>query len=133
MDNQKVTLPQLTGRILLVDDEKAVLMLSQRLLAEIGCQVTACENPTQALAIFRQSPTAFDAVLTDHLMPGMTGLELAVEIMATRPDLPILLLTGAGAEVTALPAASPGIREFLAKPISLAGLAAVLGRYLPTH
>jgi DNA-binding NtrC family response regulator len=67
-----------------------------------------------------------------HFKVDMT-LELAVEIMATRPDLPIMLLSGAGADVTALLAASPGIREFLAKPISLAELAAVLGRYLPTH
>jgi len=132
MDNPKTPLPHLTGRVLFVDDEQVVLLLGQRLLAEIGCQVTACQDPVQALALFRNDPCAFDVVLTDYVMPNMTGPELAVELLAIRPDLPVILLSGSGAEMAESPAAHPGIREFLAKPIRLAELAAVLGRYLPT-
>lgn len=131
MDHPYPPLPQLAGRVLFVDDEEIVLRLGQRLLAEIGCQVTTCHDPREALEVFRQDPAAFDLVLTDHLMPGMTGRELAKKLLATRPDLPILLISGAGEDLLESPPTTPGIRECLAKPIILAELAAALGRYLP--
>lgn len=131
MDEPKTPLPRLAGRVLLVDDETAVLLMGQRLLAEIGCQVIICQDPAQALALFRQDPGAFDMVLTDYAMPGMTGCDLAMELLSCRPDIPILLLSGSVAEMAESPAACPGIREFLAKPVRLAELAAVLARYLP--
>ena len=50
--------------------------------------------PTEALETFVANPEAFDLVITDHLMPQGTGLELAEDIHALRPDLPVILTTG---------------------------------------
>lgn len=81
-------------RVLLVDDEEAVAELTHRVLARLGYEVLVRRNSKDALAAFQAHPDQFDAVVTDHAMPYMTGLELALEIKSIRTDIPIILMTG---------------------------------------
>ncbi|MCB1684856.1 MAG: response regulator, partial [Pseudomonadales bacterium] len=81
-------------RVLLVDDEQAVLRVTGELLTTQGFEVESFTNPRMALEAFSRAPAEFDVLLTDHNMPEMTGSELARQIRAVRPDLPIILITG---------------------------------------
>jgi PAS domain S-box-containing protein len=82
------------GRLLYVDDEEALVFLVQLGLQRLGYQVTALTDAAQALREFRARPWDFDAVVTDLSMPGMSGFHLAQELLATRPDVPILVTSG---------------------------------------
>jgi CheY-like chemotaxis protein len=79
--------------ILLVDDDALVCASTSSTLTDLGHQVRAASSGKRALEILR-SGIPVDLVLTDQAMPGMTGLQLAEQIRASWPDLPILLTTG---------------------------------------
>ena len=123
-------LPAGQGRILLVDDEKALLEMARDMLTSLGYTVTATDSPTEALALFAADPAAFDAVFTDQTMPGMTGAELAREILSLRPDMPIVMSTGYSDTINPDTAAAIGIREYLLKPVLKRALAEALARVL---
>jgi CheY-like chemotaxis protein len=79
--------------ILLVDDDALVCSATASTLADLGHRVFQAPSGRRALELLRAG-TAVDLVLTDQAMPGMTGLQLAAEIRASWPDLPIMLATG---------------------------------------
>ncbi len=81
-------------RILLIEDDPSVASYLKSLLDDEDYHTTFASMPTEALETFVANPDAFDLVITDHLMPQGTGLELAEDIHALRPDLPVLLTTG---------------------------------------
>jgi PAS domain S-box-containing protein len=109
-------------RILLVDDDPLVVVGTAGMLEELGhVTVHAVTSGEAALAVLRGDGN-FDLLLTDHLMPGMTGLQLATEARALHPSLPILLASGF-AELDGLAGAEwPRLR----KPYSLSDLSAAL-------
>ena len=78
--------------ILCVDDEDNPLVLRKLVLEKAGYQVITANSGTEALRLAASQP--FDLVLSDHLMPGMTGSELAEQLKAKNPELPILLISG---------------------------------------
>jgi len=80
--------------ILVVDDEKAILKLVHTLLCCKGCHVQTASSAQEALNIMAEEP--FDILITDHLMPGLTGLELILEVNRKYPDTIKILLTGVG-------------------------------------
>jgi signal transduction histidine kinase len=82
-----------TGRLLLVDDEEAVRVATAAMLTEAGYTPLQASSVDQALHILEEEGEV-DAVLTDYLMPGRNGADLVREIRRTRPDMPILLITG---------------------------------------
>ena len=112
--------------ILLVDDEKLLLDVGLRLLNSLGYTVTSTHNPLEALALFKEDPAAFDAVITDQTMPDMTGFELARHMLEIRPDIPIILCTGYSDLVTSQSARDAGIREFIIKPLDRLTIAKTL-------
>ncbi len=116
--------------ILFVDDEAMLVDLSSQLLKRLGYSVTACTSSLEALSRFRDAPAEFDLVITDMTMPQMTGRELAGEMLATRPDLPIILCTGFSEIITEDDARRAGIRAFIMKPIIMKDLAATIRRIL---
>ena len=71
-----------------------------------------------ALLAIKEDPSAFDLIITDQTMPEMTGLNLAKEILALRPDMPIILCTGFSHLVDADRAAEAGIKAFAMKPLT---------------
>ncbi len=81
-------------RICVVDDEEVICMLFKECLTNFGYAVEAFTSSTSALDYFRNAPDYFDAVITDYGMPNLTGLDLASEMLAMRPELPILICTG---------------------------------------
>ena len=103
------------------------------MLASIGYEPVGFDSSSAALAAFRADPDRFDLVLTDELMPEMTGTELATALHEIRPDLPIILMTGHGGRVDAREARAAGIREVLKKPLLSADLAQGLARHLAQH
>jgi CheY-like chemotaxis protein len=83
-------------RVLLVDDDRLVLRSTAAMLEDLGHEVLGVPSGESALAIIRDGVTSTDLVIADQEMPGMTGLQLAHEIRAVRPGLPVLLATGYG-------------------------------------
>jgi signal transduction histidine kinase/CheY-like chemotaxis protein len=81
--------------ILIVDDDKAVLRTTLRMLDALGFLAVPAASGEEALRLIAGG-LEFDLVLADFAMPGMTGVELAKEICATRPMLPVILVTGYG-------------------------------------
>jgi CheY-like chemotaxis protein len=113
-------------KILLVDDDRIVLMTLSSVLRRDGHEVTATVAAHDALRLVRQSletGTAFDAVITDWLMPDMDGLDLAREIKALAPELPVVMLTGFGVVVPD----DAQVDALLAKPVRANDLRLALG------
>ena len=121
-----------TERILLVDDEPALADLGKQVLEALGYQVQAHGDSREAWERFAADPEAFDLVITDLTMPGMTGAELAEKILALRPHLPVILATGYSDILTEDEAMEMGVREYLLKPVSTGRLAEVVRRVLDT-
>ncbi|MFH1021145.1 MAG: response regulator, partial [Pseudomonadota bacterium] len=119
-----------TERILFVDDEPALAELGKQVLGILGYQVQAHGDSREAWARFVVEPDAFDLVITDLTMPGMTGAQLAQKILALRPGIPIIMTTGYSDILTEEEALELGVREYLLKPLSAARLAEVVRRVL---
>jgi CheY-like chemotaxis protein len=120
-----------TERILFVDDEKVLAELGQELLEALGYTVTAETSSLEALALFRAGPDAFDLVITDMTMPGLTGRELARELLAIRPDIPIIMCSGFTEFINANEAREAGFSEFLMKPYGHVSMARIIRKVLP--
>ncbi|MBF0463103.1 MAG: response regulator [Magnetococcales bacterium] len=110
------------GRILFVDDEADLVQVGTEFLTAIGYTVVGSTDPLEVLAKFRQSPDAFDAVVTDQTMPGLTGDQLAEKIRAHRPEMPIFLCTGYSDKMTKEKATEAGFARFFIKPVSMVDL-----------
>jgi PAS domain S-box-containing protein len=109
-------------RILFVDDETMLTELGQILLESLGYTVTVTTDSREALSLFRSTPHAFDLVITDMTMPRLTGNELARELLAIRPNIPIILCSGFSELINEKQAKEIGIKEFVMKPYSLKSL-----------
>jgi len=117
-------------RILFLDDEKPLAMLGRSVLEDLGYVVTTSSNATEALALARVDTAAFDLIMTDLTMPGMTGLDFARQILKFRPELPIILMTGYSASLTAERVQGLGLRELLLKPFTVQTLGVAAQRAL---
>jgi PAS domain S-box-containing protein len=104
-------------RILFIDDEEQIIRIAQSMLTSNGYQVTACSSGVQALEEFRRQPDQFDLVITDMTMPHMTGIDLARNILAVNPDMPIILCTGQSELINRETALDMGCCAYLNKPI----------------
>lgn len=102
-------------RILIVDDEENVISALRRALRKEGYELRFATRPGDALALLREEPS--DLVLSDHLMPDMTGLEFLKTVRNRHPDTVRLMLTGHADMQTAIDAINQGeIYRFLTKP-----------------
>lgn len=118
--------PTGTERILLVDDEESVAMVERDMLVTLGYQVNFFTSSEKALEQFRQNPFAYDLVITDMTMPKITGDKLSQELLAIRPDLPIILCTGFSELINRESALQLGIRQFVTKPLMIGNFAQTL-------
>ncbi len=114
--------PGAAGRgrqILYIDDDQALVSLFKRLLERRGYRVSAYTDQHEALAALRADPAAFDLVVTDYNMPGLSGLDVARAVRAIRPDLPVAVASGFVDEALVGQAAEAGVREVLFKATSV--------------
>ena len=111
-------IPTGSERILFVDDEEALVEMGEDILAELGYEVTSRMNGREALALLKLDPSRFDLVITDQTMPEMTGVELAKEVLAIRPGMPIIMCTGFSYVVDTDKARAAGIKAFAMKPLT---------------
>jgi two-component system, cell cycle sensor histidine kinase and response regulator CckA len=123
-------IPGGSERILFVDDEEPLVALGERMLVQLGYQVTTRTSSREALALLRAQPEAFDLIITDYTMPEITGVDLARQALETRPDIPIVLCTGYSESITEEEAKKLGIREFCTKPLKRRGIAEVIRKVL---
>jgi len=110
-------------RILLVDDDPFLLDAVCKHLEILGYNVQAHLSGVEALAALQSNASAFDLLVTDQTMPGITGVQLVGKAKRLRPDLPILLCTGYSEAVTEENASQFGISRFLKKPVNREDLA----------
>jgi CheY-like chemotaxis protein len=101
-----------------VDDEKMMVDVIGRTLERLGYAVVAKTSSIDALETFQEKPDEFDLVITDQIMPNMTGTQLAEELIAIRPDIPVVLCSGFPESISPEKLSRIGIKEFVAKPVS---------------
>jgi PAS domain S-box-containing protein len=117
-------------RILLVDDEDFLTALSKQGLQELGYQVTAKTSSLDAWEAFKADPTGFDLLVTDLVMPDLSGSQLAERIQKIRPGLPTLLITGEFQTPDRLLTHFDHYDEILHKPLAVHDLARAIRRVL---
>jgi len=126
----ELEIPTGTERILFVDDEEALVEVAENLLSALGYKVSAFTGSLEALDFFRKNAGNVDLMVTDMTMPDLTGDRLAVEVLKTRPELPVIMYTGYSEYITEERAKSLGIRKFILKPFEIEDLARSIRREL---
>jgi signal transduction histidine kinase len=116
--------------ILVVDDDTPLMQLAEEMLAALGYEPVGFDRSPAALSAFRTDPERFDLVLTDEVMPDMTGIEFSGQLHEIRSDLPIVLMTGYGRPLRSRQLTAAGISEVIKKPLLPAAIAQCLARHL---
>jgi CheY-like chemotaxis protein len=116
--------------VMVVDDERPLVELAEELLAELGYEPVGFDSSERALAAFMADPQRFDVVLTDEMLPGLAGSELALKLLAVRPELPVILVSGNVGAALEQRARDAGVVALLRKPLGLQELAESLARTL---
>jgi PAS domain S-box-containing protein len=104
--------------VLLVEDETAVLLAAARILTGHGYRVLMRGDPADALQVLGEAERQIDVLVTDIVMPGMSGIELGRRAKELRPELPILYMTGYSQEVISHRGTLPADSNFLQKPFT---------------
>ena len=115
--------PSAGGRILLVEDEEDVRSMAAEALELEGHTVTSAANAEEALAIWARTGQAFELLLTDVMMPGMSGGELAQRVLRSRPATRVLYMSGYNDDAIVRQGLSVSEADFLQKPFTLEALA----------
>lgn len=126
--DEPATAGQTKATVLLVDDEEMVSQVLTRGLQRLGFRVVAHNDSRKALADFSQTPDIFDVVVTDQIMPHMSGVRLTRKIHDVRSDIPIILFTGFRDSFNEIQAREAGVSEFILKPSSHRDLADLIDR-----
>jgi PAS domain S-box-containing protein len=131
MDAATAPMPRGAGeRVLLVDDEAPLLAVTAEVLSRLGYDAISFDDSHTALAAFEAAPERFDVVVTDEVMPGLTGTGLARALRRHRPELPIVLLSGYSGPILTQDALAAGVSELLTKPLQSRDIATTLARVL---
>jgi len=117
-------------RILFVDDDEAVLRFAEAALPRQGFQITLCKNGEAGLKLYLEHPDKFDLIITDQVMPKMSGEELAARIHEHNPDIPIILFTGFSEELPWEELKKAGIAEVVLKPIIIKDIVDAIRRVI---
>lgn len=120
------------ARVLVVEDNTVNQRLVRRMLERLGCEVDVAGDGHEALR--KAQPFTFDLILMDWRLPGMDGLEttrLLRQSQVADHQVPIVALTANAMHGDREQCLQAGMSDYLAKPIQMAGLAAVLERWVP--
>jgi CheY-like chemotaxis protein len=124
------TLPLGDERVFFIDDEETLVEIGKQMLGRLGYEVTVRANPIEALEAFQARPGAFDLVITDQTMPGMTGERLARRLMQIRSDIPVILCSGFSEVMDENRARAAGIRAYVMKPLIMSDMAKTIRQVL---
>ena len=113
-------------RVLYIDDDEVMGVMVERLLERLGYAATCVQDPVQAVAILQAGPDAFDVIVTDLNMPGLSGLEVARQVRQARADLPVIISSGNIPEQLQADARAAGVRGLVHKQFTLEELGAVI-------
>jgi DNA-binding NtrC family response regulator len=127
-ETQAAATPAATApcRVLIVDDEADMADMLSIALERLGHQTVAVLNPVAALAAIEEDPDAFDALLTDQLMPFMRGTELIHEAKRVAPGLRAVLCTGHAESLSETEALAIGADVVLSKPVDIQAVVTAL-------
>ncbi|MFY9315756.1 MAG: PAS domain S-box protein [Burkholderiales bacterium] len=114
--------------VLYLDDDEALVSLVRRMLGRQGYRVSGYTLAPQALEAVRADPEAFDLVVTDYNMPGMSGLDVAHELSLIRPGLPVAVTSGYITDELRERAPHSGVRHLIYKPDTVDELCDVVRR-----
>jgi CheY-like chemotaxis protein len=113
-------------RIMVVDDDPAIVSMTERFLSKHGYQVSTCPGGREAFEKFSAEPDSFDLLITDQTMPDLSGLELIEEIHKLRKDLPAILCTGYSTRITPENIERTRIETVMMKPVRLTELTGII-------
>ncbi len=116
--------------VLLVDDQEMVAQVTARGLQRQGFRVITHTDGRRALDDFIQTPDIFDVVITDQIMPNMSGVLLTRKIRVIRPDIPVVLITGFRDSFNESQAKEAGVTDFVLKPTSHRDLGDLIHRVM---
>jgi len=134
VDEQQPELPRGHGAaVMIVDDEAALVAMTEEMLAELGYEPVGFNSSVAALRALQADPQRFDLILTDEAMPELVGTEFARQIRQLAAGVPIVLMSGYGGSQLAQRAAAVGIRAVLRKPLQRRDLAESLARVLDSE
>jgi PAS domain S-box-containing protein len=117
------------GRVVLVDDETSLVRLGSFMVRKLGYGVSAFSDPQEALDFMTQNKDSFDILITDQLMPGLSGDDLIAKARDLRPGLPAVIVSGYSRHTAGLHADDLDYC-FLPKPYSVEGLARTIAQAL---
>ncbi len=121
------TSDELTGRLLYVEDNVQIAEITCMMMEDMGLEIVQAASAEEALRIAGEGDLQFDMVLTDVVMPGLSGVQLARRLNRRWPNLPIVLVSGFSEEL----AAGYGAQyELLRKPFTRGALLDTLQRHL---
>jgi PAS domain S-box-containing protein len=106
-------------KILFVDDEEAVVSTMKKALERLGYNVKTTTNPKDAMNMIRSKPDMFDLIISDMIMPQMTGVMLFEEVRKIRKDIPFIICTGHSELINEYKAKAMGISHYIMKPFSI--------------
>jgi len=119
--------------ILFVDDDVFITSMVKIMLKSFGYEIVVETDSVQALELFRRQPDFFDLVITDQLMPGLTGLQMVDEMKKLRQNLPVILITGFSDAMANSLLPQSGIDEIIRKPISRRDIGNAIRRVLDSY
>lgn len=120
-------------RILLIEDELVLGEMTQQLLSEKNYQVTLCRTAAEARSVFDESPTAFDMVLSDVVLPDGRGPSIVLNLLEKKPELKALLMTGYTDQYADRERVEKAGLTLLQKPVPTAQLLEQIRKTLDTH
>ena len=116
------------GRVMYLDDDDTLVFLVRRLLQRRGYEVTAYCDQQEAIEAIRSNPTGFDVLLTDYNMPGMSGIDVAKEVLTINPSLTVAVASGYINEELEQKAAAVGVKEVVFKTDAIEAFCDVVAR-----
>ncbi|HPT47949.1 MAG TPA: response regulator, partial [Candidatus Rifleibacterium sp.] len=112
--------------ILIVDDEKSILFSLKAALSKEGYTVRTAENPAEALKLVE--PGAFQVIISDYNMPGMTGMDLLNSVKQIDPEIVFILMTAYGSEKLAIEAMKQGAYDYFSKPFDIEEMRVIVAK-----
>jgi CheY-like chemotaxis protein len=119
-------------RILVVDDEKDILLIIKRTLEKWAYVVDTFYRPEEALGHFQKNIHAYDLILCDIRMPGMSGFEFATLVRQLNMNVKLILMTAFEVDSTTLREALPSVKidDLLKKPFAITEICKIIDRHL---